>query len=236
LSAWTNCDLPIPASPLSSTTWPSPLCVCVQRSRRTPSSYSRPAKDGRYSGSAITALDQDAKQINSKASFNEAINGLIPPLSSTADFTDEDFLEEYTDKFLRLVLYLIAFSNNAKDWINQDVRIGFDRSDNQLNEGFKPEWHHFFPRKVLKDKADDAYINSLSNIVVLNEKANRSFSSKPPTQYLEEYKVSEQRLNEQMVPASKALFHIEKFDDFLTQRATLLAKKATTFFKALKGD
>jgi hypothetical protein len=56
----------------------------------------------------------------------------------------DDFREEYTDKFLRLVLYLTAFDSEAKDWVNQDVRIGFDKEDNEINEGFKPEWHHIF--------------------------------------------------------------------------------------------
>ncbi|MFN3533390.1 MAG: DUF262 domain-containing protein [Candidatus Brocadia sp.] len=191
-------------------------------------------KDGRYSGSAITALDQDAKQINAKPNFEEAIDGLIAPLSSTRDFTADDFLEEYTDKFLRLVLYLIAFNNGAKDWINQDVRIGFDRTDNELNEGFKPEWHHFFPRKILKDKFDELYINSLANIVVLNEKANRSFSSKPPSQYLRTYNVSDERLKEQLVPLNKALHDPEKFNDFIAERATLLAQMASEFLKSLK--
>jgi len=50
---------------------------------------------------------------------------------------------------MRLVLYLTTFNDEAHDWIDQDSRIGFDREDNELNEGFKPEWHHVFPRKVV---------------------------------------------------------------------------------------
>jgi hypothetical protein len=191
-------------------------------------------RDGRYSGAATTALDQDAKQINSKASFTEAIGSLVPPLTATADFTADDFMEEYTDKFLRLILYLLVFNKKAKDWINQDVRIGYDRTANELNEGFKPEWHHFFARKILKTKADEALINSLANIVVLNEKANRAFSSKPPTQYLQEHQVAPERLTEQMVPCVAELHHLEKFEDFLPKRAELLAKEATSFLKSLK--
>jgi hypothetical protein len=191
-------------------------------------------RDGRYSGAATTALDQDAKQINSKPNFDEAIGSLVPPLTATADFTAEDFKEDYTDKFLRLILYLLVFNKKAKDWINQDVRIGFDRTDNQLNEGFKPEWHHFFARKILKTRADEASINSLGNIVVLNEKANRAFSSKPPTQYLQDHKVAPERLAEQMVPQEADLHKLEKFEDFLAKRAELLAIEATKLLKVLK--
>jgi hypothetical protein len=44
----------------------------------------------------------------------------------------------------------VAFSKGAKDWIT-NIKIGFDVSDTTLNEGFEPEWHHFFPKKILRD-------------------------------------------------------------------------------------
>ena len=99
----------------------------------------------------------------------EAIEALAAPLSASRRPIPEDFREEYTDKFLRLILYLTVFSRKPKDWVNQEVRIGFDREDNELNEGFKPEWHHFFPRKVLKE-FDDSLVDSIANIVVLTRR------------------------------------------------------------------
>jgi hypothetical protein len=144
-------------------------------------------RDGRYSGSATTVLDQDTKQIRAKASFTEAIDDLSSRLSAAWQFTPDDFKEEslaaesmYSDKFLRLILYLIAFNASARDWVDQNVRIGFDKEDNQINEGFKPEWHHIFPRKLMRDSFDSNLVDSFANIAVLNEKANRSFSAKPP--------------------------------------------------------
>lgn len=71
----------------------------------------------------------------------------------------------------------------------------------KLNEGFKPEWHHIFPKKVVKDFFDSSRVVSIANIAVLNEKANRSFSGKPPRQYLKEHDVSPERLDEQAVPS-----------------------------------
>jgi hypothetical protein len=90
-------------------------------------------RDGRYSGSAITVLDRDTKQIKAKGSFSEAIEDLTKILSATGSFTTDDFREEYTDKFLRLILYLTIFDRGARDWIHQDVRIGFDNEQNELN-------------------------------------------------------------------------------------------------------
>jgi hypothetical protein len=189
-------------------------------------------RDGRYSGSAITVLDQDTRQIKTKDSFSAAVDDLTARLSASNAFTPDDFREDYSDKFLRLVLYLTVFNGEARDWISQDVRLGFDREDNELNEGFKPEWHHFFPRKVLKGKVDDDLTDSIANIVVLNEKANRSFSGKPPQKYLEEHKVSRHRLDEQAIPADEYLV-LERFEEFLKLRAETLAGKATSFLKGL---
>ena len=189
-------------------------------------------RDGRYSGSAITALDHDTKQIKSKKSFDEAIEDLTSRLSASGAFTSDEFREEYTDKFLRLILYLTAFNKEAKDWVNQDVRIGFDREDNEINEGFKPEWHHVFPRKIVKDKFEGSLVDSIANIVVLNEKANRSFSAKLPRQYLKDHDVRPDRLEEQAIP-SNAPLDVDKFEEFLRLRAEKLAERATAYVQGL---
>jgi hypothetical protein len=189
-------------------------------------------RDGRYSGSATTALDHDTKQIRGKKTFDEAIEDLTSRFSATDVFTPEDFREDYADKFLRLILYLTVFNSGAKDWLNQDVRIGFDKEDNELNEGFKPEWHHIFPRKIVKESFDSNLVNSIANIAVLNEKANRSFSAKEPRRYLEDHNVKPERLEEQAVPAGGVL-EVDKFEDFLKLRAQRLADRATTFVRGL---
>lgn len=133
--------------------------------------------------------------------------GFATPLPSptyvTEDLSVTFVLSEAGDEFLRLILYLMVFSSQAKGWIYQDVKIGYDRSDNKLNEGFKPEWHHFFPKKILKDREiDDTKINVLSNIVVLNERANRRFRASPPETYIQNNNVDMERLQEQMVPTN----------------------------------
>lgn len=192
--------------------------------------------DGRYSGSAITILDQDIKTINSSSSFDEAINFLIKPLNFPEKFTKNDFLNNYRNEFLRLILYLIIFENKAKDWINQNVKIGYDLSDNQLNEGFKPEWHHFFPRKYLKDhNIDENKLDLLANIVILNEKTNRIFKSKEPKEYINKHKIAPERLLEQFISDDKNLCEVNKYKEFLQKRASNLAKKANVFLAKLKN-
>jgi hypothetical protein len=192
--------------------------------------------DGRYSGSAITILDQDVKSINASSHFNDAINALLQPLRIAEFFTKDDFLKDYHDEFLRLVLYLTIFSNKAKDWLYQDITIGYDRSENCLNEGFKPEWHHFFPIKILREHGiDDSKINALSNIVILNEKANKTFTSKEPKEYLRVQNVEMQRLVEQLIPTDQNLWEVGNYDKFLQERASYLAKAANRWMEELKN-
>jgi len=200
-------------------------------------------RDGRYGGSATTVLDQDAKLIRAKNSFDQAIADLTARLSSNGNVTSDDFRGEYSDKFLRLIYYLTVFDGKAKDWLHQDVRIGFDKEDNELNEGFNPEWHHIFPRKVVKDSFDSGLVDSMANIAVLNEKANRAFSSKIPVEYLKQHNVKPERLAEQSVPVRKdqdgslrfdeGLLEPSRFEEFLKARADELAKRATTYVQGL---
>jgi hypothetical protein len=190
--------------------------------------------DGRYSGSATTTLDQDIKLVKASSSFGEAVDALEKQLRIEAVFKPEEFQMDYREDFYRLMLYLCAFRQEAKDWMHQDIRVGFDRDDNQLNEGFKPEWHHFFPKKVLrKANADDTKINSLANIVVLNEKANRSFSSKEPKQYLKDFDVKVERLKEQFVPTQPALWEVANYEQLLNERSKLLAQAASDLLREL---
>jgi hypothetical protein len=192
-------------------------------------------RDGRYSGSAITTLDQDIKLLKSAPGFEEAVDRLEKQLRATDVFTSEDFQADYSDDFLRLVLYLSVFHRRAMDWLHQDVRIGFDRSDNQLNDGFRPEWHHFFPKKVLRGIINEGKMHKLANIVVLNEKANRAFWSKDPKDYLKEFEVRRERLLEQMVPPDAGWLEVGKYDEFIENRASRLAEGANELMSYLKA-
>ena len=67
---------------------------------------------------------------------------------------------------------------------------------------------------------------------MLNEKGDRSFSTKVPQQYLNEYNVKPDRLLEQAVPAD-GLLEVNKFEEFLKLRAERLAERATAYVQEL---
>ncbi len=84
----------------------------------------------------------------------------------------------------------------------------------------------------MRDFPDETLVDSFANIVVLNEKANRSFGAKPPLQYLKEHNVHRERLDEQAIPDNE-LIEVKKFEKFITVRAENLAERATSYLQGL---
>jgi len=77
---------------------------------------------GRYSGSAVTSLGEDLGEIESAAGPDEAIDRMRKRIRAIEDISAEEFLRDYSDaRFGRLLLYLLAFRNEAVDW---DERSG----------------------------------------------------------------------------------------------------------------
>src|SRR5262249_57714809 len=95
-------------------------------------------RSGRYSGSAITTLDQDIRSIEKAQSASEAFSQLQAVLQPWDAFTSEDFNGDYRDRFLRLMVYLVMYDRKAQDWVTHD-RLGFHGTE--LLERFNPHWH-----------------------------------------------------------------------------------------------
>ena len=192
--------------------------------------------DGRYSGSAITVLTHDLSQIRDSTSFEETIERLREPLEVADAVKPDDFLEDYwREKFLRLLIYLLLFENHATDWVSR-ARIGFDKTEDVLNDGFLPEWHHIFPRSYLrKHNQDESAINALANVTVLNEDTNRKRLNRyPPEQYIEKWQISEEDLAKHFVPTNVKPLEASKYMDFLVERANLLAAAANDYLRRLR--
>ena len=223
-------------------------------------------RDGRYSGSAITALDQDIRTIHTSGSFEEALTRLYERLRTPEEIDPSEFLARYDragSRFQRALLYLVLFHSGARDWVDR-TRIGYDKSSNALAEGFKPQYHHIFPRSLLRKHLSreersqaeiDAEINALANITVLTEESNcRRLGNKPPAEYIGQYifpdegDVEEGRelLDAHAIPAEfvaaasdpqrrAEVWDVSRYLDFVVARAELLAAKANKLLHALKA-
>jgi len=208
-------------------------------------------RDGRYSGSAITSLNEDVRTITESPTFEQAVQDLRKRLRVSPDIAEDEFLNRYDRagyRFLRLMLYLVLFRRQARDWVD-DTRIGYDKSGALIATGFEPQWHHIFPRSILrKAQIDDDYIHFLANITVINERTNvNKLAGKEPPKYIEQFHISEKSLLSHLIPESFAgavrsqselreQWDVKQYEQFLLERAQLLAKEANTLLHSLKGS
>ena len=208
--------------------------------------------DGRYSGSPITSLNEDVRAIVEAQDFGQAVESLWKRLRVSPEIADEDFLVNRYDRagsrFLRLMLYLALFRREARDWVDR-TRIGYDKTGARIVSGFEPQWHHIYPRSVLKRAGiPDDEIHALANITVLNERTNANkLAGLKPSVYIRRFGISEQDLLTHLIPSSFARaarspdlletqWSVERYIDFLVERAQLLAQEANALLKDLEKD
>ncbi|GAW90953.1 DUF262 domain-containing protein [Calderihabitans maritimus] len=210
------------------------------------------SRDGRYSGSAITNLNEDVRAINEAKHFNAALESLLKRLRVEPKVDAADFLNRYDrggSRFLRLLVYLVLFQRGAHDWVD-GTRIGYDKTGSPITSGFAPQWHHIYPRSLLRKAGianDD--IHALGNITVLNERTNvNKLAGKPPWRYVMQYGITREKLDEHLVPAffkdaksGEAMLKKswgeenirERYGDFVIERASLLARAANELLSKL---
>lgn len=202
------------------------------RSDRAFAWFLHATRSRRYSGSAITTLEEDFALIENQASFDGAIEALRAKLEQWRPFQADDFWVDYRDPFLQLLLYLLAYSRGARDWGPGHPRLGFE--GNQLLEGFNPDWHHIFPRAYLRSYGrSEKDLNLLANIAVVQQGTNIRIGRSEPARYIERYAIDDELLGQQLVPSDRGLFIADKYDDFLEERGRLLAGAANDFLARL---
>ena len=205
-------------------------------------------RDGRYSGSATTTLNEDVRGITESPDFDGAIRNLEKRLRISSEVGADEFINHYNragNRFLRLMCYLVLFHQNASDWVDGS-RIGYDRTGTPMTQGFEPQWHHIYPRSVLRragKKDDDIHV--LANITVLNEKTNvNKLAGKEPWRYIQQFRLRPEALREHLIPAPfieaigdpagiKERWGIDRYEEFVLQRAELLATEANRFLHQL---
>jgi len=207
-------------------------------------------RDGRYSGSAVTALNEDVRTIIDADSFADALATLGKRLRVSEKIDPEEFLERYDragNRFLRLMVYLLMFRGGARDWVDGTV-IGYDKTGSPVTTGYEPEWHHIYPRAVLRRaKVHESDIHALANITVLNADTNRkALGHKPPWRYIREFGITGAALRQHGVPEgfpgcedSDARlieqWSVQRYHDFLLERAQFLSEKASSFLRELEN-
>ena len=127
----------------------------------------------------------------------------------------------------------MVYNNEALDWDERGHRIGFEGVE--ILTDFRPQWHHIFPRKFLEGKVGDDKIEALANIAVIGPTINIRISDKEPMNYIQKYKISQDKLNQQFILDDITSTSAGQYEAWLLKRAQLLAKAGNEFLNELKG-
>jgi hypothetical protein len=206
-------------------------------------------KDGRYAGASTTYLDEDIQALFKATNFPKALEAMYKPLTA-ATITPENLTARFdratARQFFRLMLYLVLRSKHAVDWVEK-TQIGFDKTGASIASDFKPNWHHIFPKSVLRNyNIEDDPINWFSNITVLNEKTNvKKLQAKAPAKYITDFNISADMLEQHSIPKSfippydkfdgeiTKAWSLDRFDEFVLERADVLAQEMNSYLDEL---
>lgn len=181
---------------------------------------------GRYSrGSSETILDQDLATI----ADGGGAEGLIKRVQGAfgrLDIQPNDLVGRTQRSALFKTMFLAFKDAGAKDW-SQGIEISLSHRGKQ----HRLQFHHIFPRAILKGHYRRGEINDICNLAFIGGKTNRRISNKEPAQYLGKIieENGEQCLIDQCMPTDLSLYEIDRYTDFLDHRRELVAKKLNEF-------
>jgi hypothetical protein len=189
---------------------------------------------GRYSGASETTLQEDINTIHKASDFEEAIAELhkeFDPIEINMDTVKNAVHYQGLGRFLKLVLYLIVYKNQATDWFTR-VRLGFFRH-NEINRDFTIEVHHFFPKTLLKSVGySEDKQEALANIVFVNPGTNKRLRDEPYV-YIKKYSIDRNELSKQLIPEDEQLWKLGNYEKFLEVRSEKLATELANYMKNL---
>ncbi len=175
---------------------------------------------GRYSrGSSETLLDQDLVTALRGGGVNDLIDRLRLQVGRL-DVTPEE-LEGRNQRSALFKTMFLAFRNaDAKDWRSQ-LAIALDHAGRQ----HRLQFHHIFPRAVLKGHYSDREINDIANLAFIGGGTNRRISDKAPVEYLPPLiqSLGVGTFDAQAIPTDPALLTVESYPEFLRERRRRVA-------------
>ena len=190
-------------------------------------------KEGFFSGPTETKLDRVIGAVQNVDSSDKALHGLHNLLNNPPEFTPKEFIETGSGRnsVQRLMIYLLAFKNDAQDWNTNGYRIRAEA----VGE-YKPEWHHIFPRKWLRDNVpgiEKKLIDSVANMAVISGEANRKIAAKAPKDYIAELNLAARGLLDQQAIPDPTFVEPNQYEDWLHARAERLAQSSNEYLAGL---
>ena len=188
---------------------------------------------GRYSrGSSETILDQDLSTIANGKEIESLID-LVKQQFGRLEITPDDLVGRNQRSGLFKTMFLVFRDEGATDW-NSNLRIDLNHKGKQ----HRLQFHHIFPKAVLKDKYKPRDVNDIANLAFIGGRTNRSISDKAPAKYFEAIldKHGSQPFDSQSIPTSHQLLTVESYPDFLEERRRLIAGRINGYLERLYTD
>ena len=185
---------------------------------------------GRYSwGSSETKLDEDSTAIK-QGNINKLLD-IISGQFGRLEITEEDLKGKNRTSGFFKTIFTLMHKNKARDW-NTDLVISMKHPGKKD----KIEFHHIFPKNILKDKYERKEINDIANLTFIGKLTNIKISDQNPDIYLERIinDRGESILNEHCIPTDKELWTVENFIEFTDKRRKLLLKLINDYLEKIK--
>lgn len=187
---------------------------------------------GRFSrGSSETILDQDLTLIRQGGGTEELINRLRLQVGRL-DVSPDDLEGRNQRSALFKTMFLAFRASGAKDW-RSNLTISLDHSGVQD----RLQFHHIFPKAVLKNKVNPREADDIANLSFISGKTNRSISDKEPASYVPPLieKIGPSCFTVQAIPTEENLLEVANYPAFLAERRKLIAEKLNAFLGTLEA-
>jgi hypothetical protein len=185
----------------------------------------------RYSRSSNeTALDADMRSVEKENGLKHLLENLRQQVGRF-DFTPTDFMGRTINSGIFSLMFLTLKAKGAVDW-----STGLGISTRLHGNQHKIEFHHIFPKALLKKDYDKQQINDIANLAFISGRTNQRLGKKSPAEYLKTI-VSEKgaaTLENQCVPLDPALHSVENYPQFLAARREALANALNEFTGRVK--
>ncbi len=194
-------------------------------------------REGHLSGQVETTMDRIINEIEKSSDKTDAVRRLFELLDrGEVDFSAEEFVDTGSRRtsIQRLLIYLIAYRNDARDWGSERYRIRAEANGN-----YRPEWHHIFPRKWLLDNVkgiSEERIDSVANMAVISQSANRKIQASAPSIYVSELSLEDEGLLRQQAIPDPSFVAANQYEDWLSRRSERLAQEANLYIKQLRDE
>jgi hypothetical protein len=147
------------------------------------------------------------------------------------NFEPSDFVGKGFNSSLFPLVFLVLRERGATDW-----QTGMGITTAAQGKQHKIQYHHIFPKALLKERYDGRLVNEIANMAFISARTNQRISNKEPSEYLPQVveKQGQGALERQAIPLDAAFYEIDQFESFLARRRELLSGVVNDFLRGFE--